>query len=233
MRRWVLLSVALAAAGCGGPTPAADYGEELFQDPTLSESRYNAFSCATCHAVTAEPEPGRLNSGYTLHNAAFRKSWWGGYQTRLLDSVNFCFTAFMRGVTPLAPDEPRSRALYEYLERISPERDVEPLPLTVVKDIVDVPRGDAGRGAEVYRAACQECHGAPHTGQGRLTELTPVLPEVTQEYGELFPGVPPGLVVIEKIRHGRFFGVGGNMPPYSLEAMSDEQLGALLAYLEL
>jgi thiosulfate dehydrogenase len=41
------------------------------------------------------------------------------------------------------------------------------------------------------------------------------------------------VVVIEKTRHGRFFGVGGNMPLYSLEALSDEDLGALLAYLGL
>ena len=87
--------------------------------------------------------------------------------------------------------------------------------------------------AEVYTAACQDCHGAAHTGQGRLTPLAPILPEVSQEYGELFPGVSPGLVFIEKVRHGRFFGVGGNMPPYSQEALSDQDLGALLAFLGL
>jgi thiosulfate dehydrogenase len=231
--RWQVLGLlVLGAAGCG-PVPAVDYGEELFQDARLSESEFNSFSCATCHATTATPEPGRRYSGYTLHNVASRPSWWGGYETRLLDAVNFCYTAFMRGVTPLTPDEPRSRALYEYLVSLSPEASAPALPFTVVKDIADVPRGDTGRGEVVYRAACQECHGAVHTGEGRLTELAPVLPEVTREYAELFPEVPPGVVVIEKTRHGRFFGVGGNMPPYSLEALSDEDLGALLAYLGL
>jgi thiosulfate dehydrogenase len=56
---------------------------------------------------------------------------------------------------------------------------------------------------------------------------------VANEYGELFPGVPRQLVVIEKVRHGQFFGVGGSMPPYSQEALPDTDLGALLAFLGL
>jgi thiosulfate dehydrogenase len=140
---------------------------------------------------------------------------------------------FMRGVSPLTPEDPKSRALYEYLAEISPNRQAPALPFTVVKDIQDVPRGNARRGGEVYRAACQTCHGETHTGKGRLTQLASILPEVTDAYGTLFPGVPKQLVVIEKVRHGQFFGVGGSMPLYSLEALSDEDLGALLAFLGL
>jgi thiosulfate dehydrogenase len=228
--------LAVLAAGCGdeeGPVPAAEYGERLFNDARLSESGFNRFSCATCHATTPTPPAGRLDSGYTLHDSVYRGSWWGGYETRLLDAVNFCYVNFMRGVAPLTEDSPQSRALYEYLVSISPNRDARPLPFTVVKDITEVARGDRGRGQEVYRAACQNCHGEPRTGAGRLTELAPVLPEVTADYGAQFPGVPPSLVVIEKVRHGQFFGVGGNMPLYSLEALSDADLGALLTFLEL
>ncbi|MFP2931615.1 c-type cytochrome [Pyxidicoccus sp. 3LG] len=233
----VLAMLALLAAGCDGEDPetmqAAEYGERLFSDPLLSESEFNAFSCATCHATTPTPPAGRLDSGYTLYDSAFRQSWWGGYETRLLDAVNFCYVNFMRGVAPLPKDSPKSRALYEYLVSISPNRDTPALPYTVVKDAAEVARGDAARGGEVYRAACLSCHGELHTGAGRLTELASILPEVTADYGETFPGVPPSLVVIEKVRHGQFFGVGGNMPPYSLEALSDADLGALLTYLGL
>ena len=53
-------------------------------------------------------------------------------------------------------------------------------------------------------------------------------------HGQRFGGgVPKQLVVIEKVRHGQFFGVGGSMPPYSQEALSDADLGALLAFLGL
>jgi thiosulfate dehydrogenase len=230
--RWGVLLAGLLVAGCG-PTSAADFGEELFQDSRLSESRFNRFSCATCHSTTAAPEAGRINAGYSLHDSAFRPSWWGGYETRLLDAVNFCYVSFMRGVSPLAPEDPKSRALYEYLVSISPNPDAPALPFTVVKDIADVPRGDAGRGAEVYRAACQTCHGEPHTGRNRISDQASVLPEVVNEYEALFPGVPKQEVVIEKVRHGQFFGVGGNMPLYSREALSDADLGALLAFLGL
>jgi thiosulfate dehydrogenase len=231
--RWGVLVVGLWLSGCGGTTQAADFGEELFQDSRLSESQFNSFSCSTCHATTATPGTDRIYAGYTLHNVASRPNWWGGYETRLLDAVNFCYVSFMRGVTPLTEEEDKSRALYEYLVRISPDAESPALPLTVVKDAVDVPRGDAGRGAEVYRAACQTCHGEPHSGKGRLTEKASVLPEVVNDYDQLFPGVPHSLVVIEKVRHGQFFAVGGNMPLYSREALSDEELGALLAFLGL
>jgi thiosulfate dehydrogenase len=229
--RWGL-GLALLAAGCGGNESAADFGEQLFQDARLSDSEFNDFSCATCHATGAD-SGGRQYAGPSLRNTAFRPSWWGGYETRLLDAVNFCYTNFMRGVTPLTEDEPRSRALYEYLVRISPDTHAPALPFTVVKDITEVARGDAGRGAEVYKAACQDCHGETHSGKGRLTSLAPVLPEVTSEYATLFPNTAPSLVVTEKVRHGKFFGVGGTMPPYSREALSDADLGALLTYLGL
>ena len=222
--------VAVMVAGCG-PTPAQQYGEALFNDPKLSPSQYNAFSCATCHATTQEE--GQLYTGLSLVGAASRPTWWGGYELTLLDAVNFCYTAFMRGTTPLDQEDPKSRALYEYLVSLSPRSTAPVQPFTLVRDIAEVPRGSKSRGAEVYRAACLECHGEKDTGAARLTPLAPVLPNVSQEYGQLFPNATPALVFIEKVRHGRFFGVGGNMPPYSLEALSDEDLGALLSYLGL
>ena len=233
MRGWGWLAgVALLGAGCG-PMPAREYGQTLFSDSKLSGSQYNTFSCATCHATGATLPADKLYAGLTLHGATSRPSWWGGYETDMLDAVNFCYTAFMRGTAPLTPEDPRSRALYEYLASLSPEPSAPAQPFTLVKDITDVPRGDAQRGVQVYAAACQDCHGVTHSGQGRLTPLAPVLPEVTAEYDALFPGTPYALVFIEKIRHGRFFGVGGNMPPYSQESLSDADLGALLSYLGL
>ena len=233
MRGWGWgVVVALLAGGCG-PTSAEVFGEELFNDPRLSPSSFNTFSCATCHSTRATPPEDKLHTGLSLYGAASRPTWWGGYETRLLDAVNFCYTAFMRATVPLSEDDPKSRALYEYLVSISPERQAPTQPFTLVRDIEEVPRGSTTRGEQVYRAACEECHGAVRTGAGRLTSLAPVLPDVTREYGQLFPGTAPSLVFIEKVRHGRFFGVGGNMPPYSLEALSDEDLGALLAWLGL
>ena len=101
------------AAGRGlrrTPTSAVEYGEELFNDSRLSESDFNSFSCATCHATTPRRRAGRLDSGYSLYNSAFRQSWWGGYETNLLDAVNFCYVNFMRGVLAAAPRTRRRAA---------------------------------------------------------------------------------------------------------------------------
>ena len=126
-------------------------------------------------------------------------------------------------------------ALYEYLLELSPPgASDEPFDFTVVEQVADVPRGDAARGEEVFARSCEHCHGAAHSGgDGSILRETVPLPEETEDYETEFPGVDPSLVVIEKVRHGRFFNIGGEMPLFSLEALSDEQLGDLLEYLEL
>lgn len=228
----VALALAFAASACEDPAPsgpiaAADLGAQLFRSPGFSGSAFNEFSCATCHAD--HPDDGALHPGYSLQAAAFRASFWGGYEPRLLDAVSFCNVFFMRG-EPLDPTDPQGRALYEYLVRLSPEGAAPALPMTIVANITLVDRGDAVRGQQVWGEACAVCHGAPHTGRGRISDLASIVPETSIEFADQI-GANPDLVLIEKVRHGQFFGVGGNMPPFSAEALSDEDLGALLAYL--
>ncbi len=229
-KTFAALACALLAFSACRPVPAAEFGRQLFFDARFAESRFNAFSCATCHDTTGAPDPKRILPGHTMVGAASRPRYWGGYETRLIDAVSFCYVYFMRGPGPLDPAEPRAKALYEYLAQLSPDPHSPELPLTIVRNMKDVPRQDAVRGRAVYDAACKSCHGEAHTGAGRLTELAPILPEVKDTFPEPLKRVPPGLVFIEKVRHGQFFGVGGNMPPFSLESLSDEDLGAMLAY---
>lgn len=233
LRAAAAIACAGALVACSGKVPAAEFGQQLFSDPRLSDSRINTFSCATCHATTASGDADRINSGYTLFDSTVRPSYWGGQEPRLIDAASFCLVYFMRASGPLDPDEAKSKALYEYLQSISPDQTADALPMTVVQDVAVVPGGDVQQGERVYQQACQVCHGSPHSGSGRLTALAPVLPEVKDSYDREFPGVEPRLVFVEKVRHGQFFGVGGNMPLYSKEAMSDEQLADLLAYLGL
>ena len=40
-------------------------------------------------------------------------------------------------------------------------------------------------------------------------------------------------VTVEKIRHGRFFNISGIMPFYTVEAISDQTVADLLAYMGL
>jgi thiosulfate dehydrogenase len=232
-----LLLLAGALAGSAGwacgeeEVPAATFGERLFRDPHLSTSPFNVFSCATCHQAIAEPvSPPPLDAGFNLYNVVHRPSWWGGFETRLVDAINVCLTSFMGGGA-LDPAAPSARQLYEYLAAKSPLDPAPALPLTVVKIITDLPAltGDAARGADVYGRACRRCHGEPHTGAGRLATWVSVVPEDTINF---FPQNARA-VVVEKIRHGRFFDIGGVMPLYPVESISDEQIADLLAYIGL
>ena len=224
--------VAMVALGAGcGPMSAKDAGAQLFADPRFSGSDVNAFSCATCHAVGDAGS--RIYPGLPLTDVVARSRFWGGTSTSLLDATNSCIAFFMRG-QPITREEPKARALYEYLASTSaePVGSKPALPLTIVENVTTLARGNPSRGSDVWDAACKSCHGAPHTGDGRLTESASKVPEDSADFAESV-GFPLDLVVIEKVRHGAFFGVGGTMPPFPVEQLSDEDLGALIAFLGL
>lgn len=236
--RALLLLPALLVAGCERTLPAAELGERLFSSRTLSTSPFNAFSCATCHTVGSEPpaysagggRSGHITPGYDLFDVVHRGSWWGGYEVRLVDAINVCLVQFMGG-GKLGPEDESARALYEYLAQHSPDDPASALPWTVVKDVTELRglAGDAAAGQDVYDRACKVCHGAPHSGAGRLGSKTSILPEDTVK---VFGGTARA-VVVEKVRHGKFFNIGGTMAPYSAEALGDQEIANILAYLGL
>jgi thiosulfate dehydrogenase len=220
--------------------PAAELGRRLFADPKLSTSPFNRSSCATCHdrelpggLPAAAPDgthPGTINAGYGVANSVHRPSWWGGDELRLLDAVNVCLTGFMGG-RPLGDGEDQTRQIYEFLAARSPDPAPAALPLTVVRTITDLGdlAGDPERGRGVFARACHRCHGDPHTGAGRTDPRAVPIPESTIA---TFP-TQARSAVVEKVRHGRFFGVGGVMPMYSLEVLADGELADLLRYVGL
>ena len=223
MWRWVLL-----LAGC--TISAHDYGRELLGESSVSDALSNSFSCATCHEAAQTPT--QLRPGYTLYDVSHRPSYWGGFELNLLDAMNVCVVDFMRG-QPLAADNEKARAIKVYLDSISPDPSPSPLPMTIVKNIVDVPSGDAGRGKDVWDRSCANCHGAPHTGAGRISTTASLVPDDSLAAHGTDPKTGARIITIEKVRHGKYFNVGGNMAPYSLEALSDAQLGDVLGYLEM
>jgi thiosulfate dehydrogenase len=228
LHRRALVLLALIA-GCGSRS-AQDYGRALFDDPSVSSAASNPFRCSTCHEIVAQPT--LLHPGYTLFDSVARPAWWGGTVTTLLDATNQCVTQFMRGAALGASDE-KGRALYVFLSSKSPDATAPLLPLTVIQNIVNVPSGDAGRGMTTWQQACAGCHGDPHTGRGRISDLASLVPDdsIAAHGTDPMTGARP--VVIEKVRHGKFYNVGGNMPLFSVEALSDAQLGDVLAYLEM
>lgn len=229
------LTLAILSGSCDplpAPLAAIQRGRELAQDPKLSPSPSNRFACTTCHA-TAEGDT-RLLPGATLIGVTARASYWGGARTYLLDAVNQCVTDFMRG-DPLTPDNHDGLALLAYLQSLTPAGAAagsDPArPCSVVRAIdaaylSRLPTGDAGRGAGLYQQACGYCHGAAHTGDGRLSSYVSIVPEDTLRS---YPTTGRD-VIVQKIRQGRYFGIAGNMPPYCTEVLTDAQLADILAF---
>jgi thiosulfate dehydrogenase len=223
----------LGLAGACGPIEAVERGEQLFNDPGLSVSSINVFSCSTCHSSTeSDSVGGRRLPGYTLRGAAARPSFWGGEYTLLLDAVGLCLETYMRNPR-LAREEPKGLALLAYLQSLVPPGSgpYAARPLTVVQNVdmgylASVAGGDAGRGEALYRDACAYCHGALRTGEGRLGPRISILPDDTVS---VFGANARGIIV-QKIRQGKFFGIGGVMPFYSKEALSDSEVADIATY---
>lgn len=241
MRRAVLLSsVVIAAAAIGCPDPevvteqrtAVEHGADLIQDPTLGGSN-NQQTCATCHAEHRSTRPHA--PGAPLSGATSRPSYWGGAEPTLLGAINACRYYFMLADTPWTGDEIEARAIYAYLDAIEAEpADQEAAPLTI-GDVTVPLVGDASSGAETYQHACAGCHGARTSALGRTIGRAPTLPDATLAQHPLgeYTEEERLLVFVEKVRHGGFLGYGGQMPPLSVETLSDQELADVLAYLGL
>lgn len=211
---------------------AVDHGRALFNGEVGSGSPLNDYACSTCHL--AEPDAGdtRMLTGATLAGAPLRPTFWGGQENDLLRSINNCRFYFMLNSQPWAAEDEEAEATYAYLVSL-PGGDAGAQSFTVVSGVTDVAPGDGARGAQVFASACSACHGAAHTGEGRISERAPTLPEQTLMDHVGYSADDKRLVFVQKVRHGGFMGYGGTMPPFSLEALSDAQLGDLLSFLGL
>lgn len=234
----VLALVSLVACSDGVETErrsAVEHGRDLFETPTASESSLNKFSCTTCHASTRDDVRGRILAGYVMAGAVQRPTYWGGQHTSLLRAINDCRYFFMNATRAWTADDEPAKAIFAYLDSLPPT-DPSALPMTVIGVAADLPRGDAARGEGLYANACGSCHGAAKTGKARLRETIPVLPdESARTFVEKYAFTRDQVRVtfIEKVRHGAFLGVYGNMPLFSTEALRDEDLAAIIAHLEL
>lgn len=227
----------LALAACADTevrASAAAHGAALAQDPTASRSRYNVFACTTCHAVRAADVGSRLLPGAPLEGAARRPSFWGGETVHLREAVERCWVYFMRG-TPTDLDEQTGEALYAWLDSLAPEGSTagtQPVAQTWPRTVRSPAAGDPAMGRAVWQRACANCHGAVGTGAGRLSTLVSIVPPETERehcadpVPEAYPDRTTYMrtVVVEKIRHGSFLGYAGTMPPFSTEALSDDDV---------
>jgi thiosulfate dehydrogenase len=230
--KWLALGFMALANGCASPAPhdddegAVERGRALVADPLLSTTTTNTFSCATCHAF-APGDATSVKPGAPLAGTTLRPSFWNGQEDDLLDAINVCLSTFMLSSKPLRAEDRTSRALYAYLASLEPGDSVAQ-PFTIVDSILDLPRGDESQGAVTYAGACASCHGTRHRGEGRVGPTLPVLPEDALRLHAEYDGTGQRLIFIEKIRHGCFLGYGGQMPPFSREALTDADIANIL-----
>lgn len=236
------LALALALPACADTTvhqSAAAEGATIADNPGASRSRYNVFACTTCHAVHAADVGTRILPGAPLEGAARRASYWGGEVTHLHEAVERCWTFFMRG-TPTDLDGQTGEALYAWLESISPDGSTvgtEVVPRTWPRSVSPLGDGDAAAGNAVWARACANCHGTVGPGTGRLGPLITAVPDETrnEHCADVLPSTFTDhttymrTVVVEKVRHGSFLGYAGTMPPFAVEALSDDDVRNLTA----
>ena len=232
------LALAIVPASCT-PEPtlvqgtAVDQGKALFNDPTIAGTTLNVYSCATCHTTGTTDPAGKILAGAPLEGVTMRPSYWGGQELELLRSINDCLYYFMLKDRPWEADDTQAEAMYAYLDSISQSgKGTEAVAFTVKVKVEDMPAGDATLGKAVYDQTCHLCHGAAHTGAGKLVQRASILPDqtVAGHPSPTYSATDRRLVFIEKTRHGAFLGYGGEMPPFSMDKLSDEQLGDLLAF---
>jgi thiosulfate dehydrogenase len=217
----------------GGKPSAAEHGAEIFADPGLSAYSFNTLACDTCHEKHSGDGGEHIRPGAALAGAVQRGSYWGGNEIDLLRAVNDCLRYFMLQDEPWTGKEPEAEAIYAFLEALpATSEDRAPVAFSVAIDLPDPHEGTSAAGAQIYRRACQTCHGEAHTGAGRLVEYSDVLPEDALGHHPLgeYTAEERRLVIVEKVRHGGFLGYAGQMPPFSREKLSDAELDDLIAF---
>jgi len=115
----------------------------------------------------------------------------------------------MDAVTPWSATDDDAAAMYAYLSSLPGAST--PVPFTVVHAAPDVPPGSEVQGRTAFNLACKPCHGELHTGAGKIADRR--------------------LIVLRKIREGGFNEIGGNMPPFSREVLSDDDVAGILSFL--
>lgn len=234
MRRMTAVFM-VGLAACGEPITevveltAVEHGERLFCDPAVSGAAQNRTACIDCHDVSTSRT--RPVPGVPLAGATQRPSYWGGQESTLLRAMNACLYYFMSSASPWTGEEKEARAIFAYLESLGPgDASAQDFTIGELRDPGD---GDGERGEAIFRGACATCHGAVNSGFGALVPSSPRLPVdwLADHPSPEYDDAERRLVFVEKTRHGGFLGYGGQMPPLPLEALSDQDLADVLAYL--
>jgi len=221
LRHWLVLAalgVPILPACAGEVEDPVARGEAIYLDGL---PRTNAFTCASCHAIEEPATDGLRRVGHPIGDAAARSTFKNMQLDELRDAANSCVTEWMRG-DALAADDPLWTDLEAFLRSSAPESAPD-LVYTITPPPLALDGGDITRGAEIFSHTCAACHGEGAVG----TNLAPPLIETDQ----------PVDYIAERVRlsgskSSEIYGglIGGAMPFWSAERLSDEELLDIIAY---
>lgn len=218
------LVVVLGFIGCGDDTPTDDLamGQAVYEN-RLADG--NAFSCATCHALSEPAADGFTRPGHPIGDATRRSTYKDGAVTSLREAVNTCVTEWMNG-DPWSETDPRWTSLFAFLDAQATTDTAPDVDIQIAMPPADVTGGDPIVGREVFNRSCVVCHGTDAVGTGQAPPLDGS--PLTADY------------IARRVRtSGRadsptYDGLtGGVMPFWGLDRLSDGELLDVVAYVEM
>lgn len=214
----VLLALAILTAGCTS-NRLVNRGEGVYSQP-LEDG--NSFSCSTCHALTEPADDGLHRVAHPIGDATRRPHFKNGRIEDVRDAVNTCVEHWMNA-EPLAETDPRWEALYAFLDAQATVEQAPALAFEITPPPGDLEGGDVDAGRTLFDRTCVACHGAGATG----TTRAPPLAGGSYEAG----------YIAERVRlsgdqeNPAYEGlVGGVMPFWSADRLSDGELRDVIAY---
>lgn len=201
----VVVGTAAAAALLFWPSAFASEGEQELADSFAVESY--AQNCSRCHGLDGQggevPTDGRPVPSLRNNDDL---------------TVPYLDLVLLTGRMPPAGDPFDNRERHVFYDDAERQAMVEWMAeeFDIPGEVPEVNEGEVSRGLEVFARNCAHCHG--NAGAGGTAGRQAWTPQVNNL---------PGIAIAEAIRVGPF-----EMPAFSAEVIPDEDVDAVVAYLE-
>lgn len=215
----------------GGDPQAAliEKGQEVYSNRLEGGTN---FACATCHALSEPASDGLRRAGHPIGDALRRQSYKNGQLNTFLEAANTCLTDWLDIQTPWTESTEEYSALVAYIEDQDTDNGaVQDVSFTITGESVPIEadNGDVNRGQTAFNATCASCHGEDALGGldvGFALSGFDNSPE--QIAKKVRTSGPSSADQPNSVYNGL---TGGRMPFWSLERLSNQELGDIIAFL--
>ena len=198
---------------------------KLIYENSLSYA--NDFACSSCHALTEPASDGFIRAGHPIGDATRRDTFKNGRVASFLDSAKSCLSEWMNANQNSLWDE--NSADYQDLLAYLKDQDKGDGAALPISYTIQAPQtgafanGDATRGKATFEASCALCHGSTNQGTNIGPAIGSTNPDLIAAKARL-SGKTDSAVYDQLL--------GGSMPFWSLERMSDSDLADTIAHIQ-